>query len=108
MLQQLLSIIVLLSMLTSPVATEFQPEVNRTNTVHHSVSNTMTHCTHKCNTHDCCDKQCSHCSCGFAHFSMVTLPASEIYRPPLSLVKTAVSFDIISRIHSPELPPPLI
>lgn len=107
MLQKIFSIIVLLSMLISPVAAEFQPEVNWANTEQHSVSGTTSHCTHEATCHDCCEKQCSNCLCGYAHFSMIVLPAIEIYLVPLSLVKTAVNFDIISHIQSPELPPPL-
>lgn len=110
MLQHLLSLIVLLNMLMSPVAVELQSQSNPTSD---SPSSTMKHdMTIMDNCYcDCCNtRQCTNCLCGCSHlFQACLFTVVRLYQASFSTTEfPSVITNIINDTQPPELPPPLV
>lgn len=111
MLQHLLSIIILLNMLMSPVAVECQFQ---SNTTPNNFSPSMTHdrgiMDNAMANCDCCDTQCIHCLCGCLHLFQASLSAAiKLYQiSPSTTEFPSIITDIVNDTQPPELPPPLV
>ena len=113
MLKKILSLLVAIYLLLTPLASYAQPNCNGKHTaVSESTISTITSstCNHSAKaTHDCCDKPCVNCSCSCTHLSVsiiyALLSSPAFIHPPVA--NTYYKLGAISRTTLPELPPPL-
>lgn len=106
MLQKILSILILLNILISPIAGEFQPEIN---TESYSIYHQKLLSLSELNDYECCTLSCINCSCSCSHLSMTTFMLRvKIYPTSHPMVKYPIATDLINNTKPPELPPPLV